>query len=162
MVRFVGLEAPLKNRDLTEIDRVREIEVIGFTPNVTESISLNSLRSMDDFLTYLERLETVPAAISSKLAVVQALLPQVSVREIWQKWNGFWEIDRDRAVERLNSWFKYLLLGDAVDGLVAGIATKEGNIVANPDRSVAAQELETLDRLSYDIDELMADWIDSK
>jgi Protein of unknown function (DUF1822) len=59
VVRFLDTFAPVEHQDLTEIDRVTEIEVLGFTPNMNESIALDSLRSMTEFLDYLEQRVTI-------------------------------------------------------------------------------------------------------
>ncbi len=59
VVRFIGTTALVEHQDLREIDRVAEIEVLGFTPNVTESIALDSLHSMTEFLDHLEQRITI-------------------------------------------------------------------------------------------------------
>jgi Protein of unknown function (DUF1822) len=144
--------------DLLEIDRARELEVLGFTANLTQPIQLDRLKSLSELWEYLERLETIPEPIALKLAEICAVLPQISVREIWQKYNTFWEIDRDRSVRRLNRWLDELGAGMAPQELA--MAPQELAMAREIDRSAVNPELQTLSRLSYDIDELMTDWID--
>jgi hypothetical protein len=146
-----------------DIEDLRELEIVGFTPTLAPEIAVASLAETDVLLALLQELSTASVLvrfgsragkiIKEMLRVSAELLPQLNFQTIAQKFGGF--ADDEEAGTVLMNWFRELL-GDAA-GVLA--YRKQAQSQVSPQEQQVIRKLQVL---CHDLAEQWAESIDRK
>jgi hypothetical protein len=142
-----------------ELAAATELEILGFTTQASEQIAVENLRSLPEFLGYLEQLATVPPGFIAETAALQEVLTrsQVSIDMLWRQVRRLWEKEKimfGGAFDRL--WPQ--LLG-VTDNLSVSYGTKELPGNGGGEQMLTDRERRDLNNLGFAIEDNMAEWL---
>jgi Protein of unknown function (DUF1822) len=129
-IERIGCVVLRMDGELTDIENINELEIVGFTPKVASEISLTDLASTEELLLHLQSLTARSVATSPNpiMQRIRELVPQVSIVELTQKVKELATFGDD-APFKLNDWLKSFLVEAqppiALEGHAREKATKE-------------------------------------